>query len=229
MNAPTTQATIELPITGMTCAACARRLEGRLNQLPGVHAAVNFATERARIRYDAASADMPALLDRIRKTGYDVAGRDVELAVDGMTCAACATRIEKALNRLPGAQRKRQFRNGQGARALHAGNHRRRCHAHGGEQGRLPGAAHRIVGPCGRKSAPPRCVSRGAYAVPLVRRADGAFPRPDGRTCSRAMRTASCPAGCSSPSRRPCSSGSAAASTSAHVTPCAAAARTWMC
>ncbi len=86
----------------MTCAACATRIEKRLNDMPGVTAAVNFATERARIAYDASAASVDALVDRIRKTGYDVPPRQLELAVDGMTCAACAARIEKALVRIPG-------------------------------------------------------------------------------------------------------------------------------
>ncbi|MGE5523190.1 MAG: heavy metal translocating P-type ATPase, partial [Rhodospirillaceae bacterium] len=103
MNAPNpAAATVELPVTGMTCAACATRIEKRLNAMPGVRAAVNFATERARITYDAGAADVEALIDRIRKTGYDVPARKVDLAIEGMTCAACALRIEKALNRLPG-------------------------------------------------------------------------------------------------------------------------------
>ena len=101
MSDPKT-ATVELPLSGMTCAACATRIEKQLNQMPGVQAAVNFATERARISYDAAATDVQKLVERIRKTGYDVPPKQVDLALEGMTCAACAARIEKALNRLPG-------------------------------------------------------------------------------------------------------------------------------
>ena len=43
--------TIDLAVHGMTCAACAARLEKQLNRLPGVEAVVNFAAERARVRY----------------------------------------------------------------------------------------------------------------------------------------------------------------------------------
>jgi len=95
---------IELPIEGMTCAACATRIEKQLSKLPGVSAAVNFASERARIDYDPATTSATLLVDTITKTGYSVPPQSVELALTGMTCAACATRIETVLNRLPGAQ-----------------------------------------------------------------------------------------------------------------------------
>ncbi len=95
---------IDVPIAGMTCAACATRVEKQLNKLPGVDAAVNFAAERAAIRYDAATATAAQLIDAIRKTGFDVPPRTVELSLGGMTCANCAARIEKQLNKLPGVE-----------------------------------------------------------------------------------------------------------------------------
>jgi Cu+-exporting ATPase len=95
-------ASLELPVAGMTCAACAARIEKMLNKLPGVHAAVNFATERARIEYDASRAQAADLVAAIRKSGYDVPDTSLQLAIGGMTCAACAARIEKALNKIPG-------------------------------------------------------------------------------------------------------------------------------
>ena len=52
---------VELPITGMTCASCANRVERKLNQLEGVTATVNYATEKARIEYDP-GAVVPAQL-----------------------------------------------------------------------------------------------------------------------------------------------------------------------
>lgn len=91
---------LELPISGMTCAACANRIEKNLNRLDGVKATVNFATERAHVQLDSQS-DTTAVVQSIRKAGYDVAPQTVELALSGMTCAACAARIEKALNALP--------------------------------------------------------------------------------------------------------------------------------
>ncbi|WP_035053127.1 heavy metal translocating P-type ATPase [Andreprevotia chitinilytica] len=94
--------TISLPITGMSCAACAARIEKQLNKQPGVAATVNFATESAEIRADLGQTGIPQLIDTIRNTGYDVPQASVSLALSGMTCAACAARIEKVLNKLPG-------------------------------------------------------------------------------------------------------------------------------
>ena len=95
---------IHLPIAGMTCAACATRIETSLNKQDGVSAAVNLAAEKARIDYDPQKISAEKLVSLIQKTGYDVPEQQVELALEGMTCAACATRIEKALNQLPGVQ-----------------------------------------------------------------------------------------------------------------------------
>jgi P-type Cu+ transporter len=109
----------ELDINGMTCASCAMRVEKALAKVPGVsHASVNLATERASVDLDAkASVDTHALVNAVRKAGYEAApvaqvapvapsnatpGQAVELAIGGMTCAACAMRVEKALARLPG-------------------------------------------------------------------------------------------------------------------------------
>jgi Cu+-exporting ATPase len=97
-------ATADLPIAGMTCSACAARIEKQLNKLPGVHANVNFASERASIKFDPAAATAEQLVGTIRKAGFDVPARTLELALTGMTCAACATRIEKQLNQLPGVE-----------------------------------------------------------------------------------------------------------------------------
>ncbi len=93
---------IELPIEGMTCAACASRIEKNLNRLPGVRAAVNFANEKARVEFDASTTRPEDLVRSIEKAGFQVAPQSVQLQITGMTCAACSSRIEKALNRLPG-------------------------------------------------------------------------------------------------------------------------------
>ena len=93
---------LDLPVIGMTCAACANRIEAKLNRLPGVSAAVNLAAERAHVEFDAGQTQPADLVEAIRQAGYEVPQQMVELAIDGMTCAACANRIEKVLNRLPG-------------------------------------------------------------------------------------------------------------------------------
>src|SRR5574338_129856 len=61
---------LDLPIAGMTCAACAARLEKVLNRLPGVEASVNFATEKARVRYQPGLAGMEALLAAVAGAGF---------------------------------------------------------------------------------------------------------------------------------------------------------------
>jgi len=93
---------IELPIEGMTCAACATRIEKNLNKLPGVQAAVNFANEKAQIEFDASATQPEDLVHSIEKAGFHVAPQSVQLQITGMTCAACSGRIEKALSKLSG-------------------------------------------------------------------------------------------------------------------------------
>lgn len=97
----TEQAT--LAITGMTCAACANRIEKGLGKLEGVDAAnVNFALEKASVSYDPTRVGVDAIEETIRKLGYDTVKETADFVIEGMTCAACAARIEKGLGKLPG-------------------------------------------------------------------------------------------------------------------------------
>jgi P-type Cu+ transporter len=93
---------LDLPISGMTCAACAARLEKQLNKLPGVEAGVNFAGEKAHVRFATPETSAAQVVDAVKKTGFEVTPQTTELAIEGMTCASCVARIEKALNQLPG-------------------------------------------------------------------------------------------------------------------------------
>ena len=96
-------ATLTLPIEGMTCASCVGRVERALKEVPGVSdAVVNLATERAAITGGA--LDRAQLVAAIEKVGYAVpmASGPVELSVQGMTCASCVGRVEKALKAVPG-------------------------------------------------------------------------------------------------------------------------------
>ena len=61
---------VTLPITGMTCASCANRVERRLNALDGVTASVNYATERASVDFDAATVAPEDLLAAVASAGY---------------------------------------------------------------------------------------------------------------------------------------------------------------
>jgi Cu+-exporting ATPase len=96
--------TLELPITGMTCAACSSRLERTLNKLEGVTASVNLAVEKARVVFDPAVVAPQAILDQVAKTGFSVPRQTLDFAIGGMTCAACSTRLEKVLNKQPGVE-----------------------------------------------------------------------------------------------------------------------------
>jgi len=62
---------VELDVEGMTCAACAARIEKNLNRLDGVEASVNLATEKATVRFDPSRLALDNVLERIRDTGYD--------------------------------------------------------------------------------------------------------------------------------------------------------------
>ena len=92
---------IELPINGMTCAACAARLEKNLNKLHGVHAFVNFANEKASVDYEESLTQPKEIIQSIKDSGFDVLPEALQLKIDGMTCAACSGRVESALNKLP--------------------------------------------------------------------------------------------------------------------------------
>ena len=94
--------TVTLKVTGMTCAACANRIEKVLNKMEGVKAHVNLAMEKATIQYDPSKQTIADIETKIENLGYGVATEKVTLDIEGMTCAACATRIEKGLNRMEG-------------------------------------------------------------------------------------------------------------------------------
>jgi Cu+-exporting ATPase len=75
---------VDLPITGMTCAACANRIEKQLNKQAGVEkASVNFATSRATVNYNPEKTGVADLIQTVKDVGYDTAGTStVEFAVD---------------------------------------------------------------------------------------------------------------------------------------------------
>ena len=93
----------DFPIEGMTCGACAVRLEKALNRVNGIdQATVNFAIERANVAYDPAQTTVTEIANAVTMAGFDV-GRDTfSFQVGGMTCSACSNRVEKALRKLPG-------------------------------------------------------------------------------------------------------------------------------
>ncbi len=98
---------LDLPVSGMTCASCAGRVERALRKVPGVQqASVNLASEQARIQLDGPSSGdtLPALVAAVEQAGYAVPAHSLELAIDGMTCASCVGRVERALRKVPGVR-----------------------------------------------------------------------------------------------------------------------------
>ncbi len=100
--APTEPDGIEIQVTGMTCASCVARVERALNAVAGVQgASVNPATEKAMVRAGP-DISVDVLVAAVRKAGYDVASQRHVLKVEGMSCASCVARVEKALLKVPG-------------------------------------------------------------------------------------------------------------------------------
>lgn len=92
-----------LQLTGMTCAACANRIEKGLNKMEGVQEAnVNFALEKASVTFDPNVVTVQQMEEKIEKLGYGTAKETVDLQLIGMYCAACASKIEKVVSKMPG-------------------------------------------------------------------------------------------------------------------------------
>src|SRR5688572_16711604 len=107
----------------MTCASCVRRIEKALAKVDGVsEASVNLATEKAKVVYDPQATTLEAMKKAVERAGYGVrelpveasappvtapivdepASGEMTLPVEGMTCASCVRRIEKALGKVEG-------------------------------------------------------------------------------------------------------------------------------
>ncbi|MCC6457950.1 MAG: copper-translocating P-type ATPase [Caldilineaceae bacterium] len=121
-NQPVATTEISFGVTGMTCASCVRRIEKAIGKVQGVEAvSVNLTTEKAKVNFDPRQTDTAALAAAVEKAGYGV--RDVpvpqpaealvpdstvgelSLPIEGMTCASCVVRVEKALGKVPGVQK----------------------------------------------------------------------------------------------------------------------------
>ncbi|WMW36846.1 heavy metal translocating P-type ATPase [Bacillus cereus] len=95
-----------LQISGMTCVACANRIEKGLKKVEGVHEAnVNFALEKTKIMYDPTKTNPQQFKEKVESLGYGIVSDKAEFTVSGMTCAACANRVEKRLNKLDGVNK----------------------------------------------------------------------------------------------------------------------------
>ncbi|MFN4206946.1 MAG: heavy metal translocating P-type ATPase [Agrobacterium albertimagni] len=96
--------TILLPVEGMTCASCVRRVEKAVAAVPGVEAsAVNFAAETLSVT-PGKGFTAGALLEAIDKAGYEAKAETLVLEIEDMTCASCVSRVEKALKSVPSVE-----------------------------------------------------------------------------------------------------------------------------
>jgi len=82
VNAPAATDTVELALEGMTCAACAARIEKSLNRLDGVRASVNFAAETAQVAFPHGGVTVEKLVDTVRRAGYDARVQEAGTLVD---------------------------------------------------------------------------------------------------------------------------------------------------
>ena len=91
---------LTVPVEGLTCASCVARVERALGRLPGVtRVSVNLAAETATIA--GTSLEAARITAALEEAGYRVPDEAVDLAIEGMTCASCSGRVERALRRLP--------------------------------------------------------------------------------------------------------------------------------
>ena len=119
----TTEKTVHLPITGMTCANCAANIERSVKKINGIgDVMVNFANEQAKVSYDPKQVNLDTLVKNVKKAGYDVAGAHVDLPITGMTCTNCSATVERTLNKKNRRDRQRlgQLRNRTGIGGLSA-------------------------------------------------------------------------------------------------------------
>jgi P-type Cu+ transporter len=97
---------VTIPLTGMTCAACAARIQRRLERGPGVsEAQVNFGTERATVVYDPSSTNPASLVGLVESAGYGARLETVDLPIAGLEWAVSADPVERELLAVPGVVR----------------------------------------------------------------------------------------------------------------------------
>ncbi|MCF6466573.1 heavy metal translocating P-type ATPase [Clostridium sp. Cult2] len=94
---------VTIDVVGMTCAACSSRVEKAIKRQEGViDSSVNLLAQKATIEFDRDRVNVDELIRTIEKTGYEVPLVKKTLLIEGMTCAACSSRVEKVLNKLEG-------------------------------------------------------------------------------------------------------------------------------
>ena len=94
---------LDLPVTGMTCASCVKRVQDALSKIDGVESAsVNFASESATVFYDPAAASIETFVKTVKDQGYGVSTSTTTVPITGMTCASCVKRVQDTLASLNG-------------------------------------------------------------------------------------------------------------------------------
>ncbi|ABO51485.1 heavy metal translocating P-type ATPase [Desulforamulus reducens MI-1] len=97
---------VSLKILGMECAACAAKVERTLKKLDGVtEVSVNLAVEKVTVNFQPNRVGIDQIIKTIVDLGYQVPTEKVDLKISGMTCAACAARVERALGKREGVLR----------------------------------------------------------------------------------------------------------------------------
>ncbi len=94
---------MDIPIVGMSCASCASTIQRGLAGLEGVEKAnVNFATSKATVLYEPRLVKPEDFVSTVRKSGYEVGTASLELPIEGLVCASCVRKVEKALHQTKG-------------------------------------------------------------------------------------------------------------------------------
>lgn len=94
-------------VSGMHCASCAAKIEKTLNKLPGIsNASVNLASENLQLEYNKDEISINEIKDKVKKLGFELKGNNqsASFKVEGMTCSACAARIEKVTGKMDGVE-----------------------------------------------------------------------------------------------------------------------------
>ena len=95
--------TLTLPVKGMSCASCANSVAEALGAVDGVaDSSVNFATERAEVRFANGALPVADLVAAVEASGYEVRTTETTITVQGMSCASCVSRVEDALQNVDG-------------------------------------------------------------------------------------------------------------------------------
>ncbi|MFA5881874.1 MAG: heavy metal translocating P-type ATPase [Eubacteriales bacterium] len=97
------EGSVILTVNGMMCASCVAHVEKALQGLAGVESAeVNLATAKVSVKYDTQITGVPEMVQAVSELGFEVGKEELSLKVSGMSCAACVSKVEKAIKAIPG-------------------------------------------------------------------------------------------------------------------------------